>query len=60
MVSVITASLWLGEPLTLTLVLVIVLVLGGVAIGVTGSSPGPKSTTRAGPPGLRDGPSVKG
>ena len=36
-VSVITATLWLGEPLTLTLVLAIVLVLGGVAIGVTGS-----------------------
>jgi drug/metabolite transporter (DMT)-like permease len=32
-VSVITATLWLGEPLTLTLVVAIVLVLGGVAIG---------------------------
>jgi len=39
LVSVITASLWLGEPLTLTLALAIVLVLGGVAIGVTGSAP---------------------
>lgn len=39
-VSVITASLWLGEPVTLTLVLAILLVLGGVAIGVTGSRPG--------------------
>ncbi len=35
-VSVITATLWLGEPLTLTLVIAIVLVLGGVAIGSTG------------------------
>ena len=34
-VSVITATMWLGEPLTLTLVLAIALVLGGVAIGVT-------------------------
>ena len=38
-VSVITATLWLGEPVTLSLVLAIVLVLGGVAIGVTGSPP---------------------
>lgn len=37
-VSVVTATLWLGEPLTPALVLAIVLVLGGVAIGVTGSS----------------------
>lgn len=36
-VSVITATLWLGEPLTLSLVVAIVLVLGGVAIGGTGS-----------------------
>ena len=35
-VSVITATVWLGEPLTLTLVIAIVLVLGGVAIGSTG------------------------
>jgi drug/metabolite transporter (DMT)-like permease len=35
-VSVITATLWLGEPLTLTLVIAIVLVLGGVASGSTG------------------------
>jgi len=35
-VSVITATLWLGEPLSITLVLAIALVLGGVAIGVTG------------------------
>ncbi|MEX2221044.1 MAG: DMT family transporter [Candidatus Rokuibacteriota bacterium] len=36
-VSVITATLWLGEPLTLTLIIAIVLVLGGVAIGGTGN-----------------------
>lgn len=36
-VSVITATLWLGEPLTLSLVVAIVLVLGGVAIGSTAS-----------------------
>ena len=35
-VSVIAATLWLGEPLTLSLVVAIVLVLGGVAIGNTG------------------------
>jgi drug/metabolite transporter (DMT)-like permease len=35
-VSVITATLWLGEPLTPSLVIAIVLVLGGVAIGSTG------------------------
>jgi drug/metabolite transporter (DMT)-like permease len=34
-VSAITATLWLGEPLTLQLVVAIVLVLGGVAIGAT-------------------------
>jgi drug/metabolite transporter (DMT)-like permease len=35
-VSVVTASLWLGEPLTASLAAAIVLVLGGVAIGATG------------------------
>ena len=35
-VSVITATLWLGEPLTPSLVVAIVLVLGGVAIGGSG------------------------
>jgi len=39
-VSVITATLWLGEPVTVPLVVAIVLVLGGVAIGVTGPRPG--------------------
>jgi drug/metabolite transporter (DMT)-like permease len=38
-VSVVTATVWLSEPLTLTLVLAIALVLGGVAIGVTGARP---------------------
>jgi drug/metabolite transporter (DMT)-like permease len=45
-VSVITATLWLGEPVTVSLVVAIVLVLGGVAIGVTG--PGPGSGGRGG------------
>jgi drug/metabolite transporter (DMT)-like permease len=35
-VSVTTATLWLGEPLTLSLVIAIALVLGGVAVGTTG------------------------
>lgn len=38
-VSVVTATLWLAEPLTLSLVLAIVLVLGGVAIGGTIAAP---------------------
>jgi drug/metabolite transporter (DMT)-like permease len=38
-VSVITATVWLGEPLTPSLVVAIVLVLGGVAIGSTGRAP---------------------
>jgi drug/metabolite transporter (DMT)-like permease len=42
-VSVITAAVWLGEPVTLSLLVAIVLVLGGVAIGVTGSPPASKS-----------------
>jgi drug/metabolite transporter (DMT)-like permease len=33
--SVVVATLWLGEPLTLVLVAAIVLILGGVAIGAT-------------------------
>ena len=47
-VSVITATLWLGEPVTLSLLLAIVLVLGGVAIGVRGPSPGSRSAGRGG------------
>lgn len=47
-VSVITAALWLGEPVTPSLVIAIVLVLGGVAIGVTGSPPASKSGGRGG------------
>jgi drug/metabolite transporter (DMT)-like permease len=47
-VSVITAALWLGEPVTLSLVFAIVLILGGVAIGVTGSPPASKSAGRGG------------
>jgi len=38
-VGVLTATLWLGEPLTLPLVTAIVLVLGGVALGATGAVP---------------------
>ena len=36
-VSVVTATLWLGEPLTWPLVAAVVLVLSGVAIGATGN-----------------------
>lgn len=43
-VSVITATLWLGEPLSLSLVVAIVLVLGGVAIGATDRTGGQSST----------------
>jgi drug/metabolite transporter (DMT)-like permease len=34
--SVIVATLWLGEPITLSLLAAIVLILGGVALGATG------------------------
>jgi drug/metabolite transporter (DMT)-like permease len=34
--STIIATLWLGEPVTLSLVIAIVLILGGVALGTTG------------------------
>ena len=34
--STIIATLWLGEPVTLSLVMAIVLILGGVALGTTG------------------------
>jgi drug/metabolite transporter (DMT)-like permease len=34
--SVVVATLWLGEPVTLSLVAAIVLILGGVALGATG------------------------
>jgi drug/metabolite transporter (DMT)-like permease len=37
-VSVVVATLWLGEPLTPPLIAAIVLILGGIAIGVTGSA----------------------
>ncbi len=35
-VSVVVATLWLSEPLTLSLVAAIVLILGGIALGTTG------------------------
>ncbi len=49
-VSVITAALWLGEPVTVSLALAIVLVLGGVALGVTGPTleASPASAGRSG------------
>jgi drug/metabolite transporter (DMT)-like permease len=43
--SVVVATLWLGEPLTLSLVAAIVLILGGIALGVTGVT-----STRSGQP----------
>lgn len=43
-VSVITATLWLGEPLTGSLVVAIALVLGGVAIGATDRPAGQRAT----------------
>lgn len=42
-VSVITATLWLHEPLSLSLVAAIVLVLGGVAIGATDRTGGDRA-----------------
>jgi drug/metabolite transporter (DMT)-like permease len=39
-VSVIVATLWLGEALTTQLLVAIALILGGVAIGTTGDTPG--------------------
>jgi drug/metabolite transporter (DMT)-like permease len=38
-VSVVLASVWLGEPLTLSLMAAIVLILGGVALGASGAGP---------------------
>jgi drug/metabolite transporter (DMT)-like permease len=45
--SVIVATLWLGEPVTLSLLAAIVLILGGVALGTTGA-PGEASRARSG------------
>jgi drug/metabolite transporter (DMT)-like permease len=45
-VSIVTATLWLGEPLTISLVVAIVLVLGGVALGVTGTPGAAKASVR--------------
>ncbi len=44
MVSVITATLWLGEPLTVSLGAAIALVLGGVAIGATDRGRGDRAS----------------
>jgi drug/metabolite transporter (DMT)-like permease len=45
-VSVVVATLWLGEALTLPLVAAIVLILGGVAIGTTGDPRAPAPPRR--------------
>ncbi|HEY7039325.1 MAG TPA: DMT family transporter [Methylomirabilota bacterium] len=42
-VSVITATVWLGEPLSISLVAAIALVLGGVAIGATDRAGGERA-----------------
>ena len=39
LVSTVVATLWLGEPLTLSLVIAIALILGGIAIGAVDTSP---------------------
>jgi drug/metabolite transporter (DMT)-like permease len=46
-VSVVVATLWLREPLTLSLLGAIVLILGGIALGTTGGTPGPASRKSA-------------
>jgi drug/metabolite transporter (DMT)-like permease len=43
-ISVVVATLWLGEPVTPSLVAAIVLILGGVALGATGA---PRDARRA-------------
>lgn len=49
MVSVITATLWLGEPLTVSHGAAIALVLGGVAIGATDRGRGDRASGLTGP-----------
>jgi drug/metabolite transporter (DMT)-like permease len=39
LISVVLATLWLGEPLTRSLLAAIALILGGVALGATGLTP---------------------
>jgi drug/metabolite transporter (DMT)-like permease len=39
LVSTVVATLWLGEPLTLSLVIAIALILGGIAIGALDAPP---------------------
>jgi drug/metabolite transporter (DMT)-like permease len=39
-VSVVTATLWLGETPTVSLIAAIILILGGVALGATGAPTG--------------------
>ena len=38
-VSTAVATLWLGEPLTLSLLTAMVLILGGIALGATSDRP---------------------
>ena len=45
-VSTVIATLWLGEPVTLSLVIAIVLILGGVALGTMGERTGAPRETR--------------
>jgi drug/metabolite transporter (DMT)-like permease len=44
--SAVMATLWLGEPVTLSLLAAVVLILGGVALGTTGE-PGDTSRSRS-------------
>ncbi len=54
LVSVTAATLWLGEPLTLSLIAAIVLILGGIVIGTTNNMGG--SGRPPCPPDARDAP----
>ena len=45
-VSVVVATVWLGEPLTLSLIAAIVLILGGIAVGTTGDPRAPAPPRR--------------
>ena len=46
-VAVVTATLWLGEPLSLSLVIAVILVLGGVALGATETATAASRSPRA-------------
>ncbi len=51
--STVIATLWLGEPVTLSLVIAIVLILGGVALGTMGERTEAARETRHPPPSSR-------